>query len=96
MRCRAVVAPTLAYGDWSDPDQVTSDTLTNLPLLRGLVDEATWDGQAVNPRILILGEGRGAHTALAFALFYPDETAAVATVGPAPCIARKSPVRVPT
>jgi pimeloyl-ACP methyl ester carboxylesterase len=82
----AVVAPTLVYGDWSDADQVTASMLTNLPLLRGLVAEESWDGHAVNPRVLILGEGRGAHTALAFALFYPDETAAVASVGPSPCI----------
>ena len=80
----AVVAPTLAYGDWSDPDAFTSDTLTHLPLLRGLVGQDNWDGQAVGPRILLLGEGRGAHTALAFSLFYPEVTAAVATVGPAP------------
>jgi hypothetical protein len=82
----AVVAPTIAYGDWSDPDQVTDDTLTSLPLLRSLVSQERWDNQPVSPRILILGEGRGAHTALAFSLFYPDDTAAVATVGPAPCI----------
>jgi hypothetical protein len=82
----AVVAPTLVYGDWGDPDQVTASMLTNLPLLRGLVAQDAWDGHAVNPRVLILGEGRGAHTALAFALFYPEETAAVATVGPSPCI----------
>lgn len=82
----AVVAPTLVYGDWSDPEQVTTSMLTNLPLLRGLVAQGSWDGHAVNPHVLILGEGRGAHTALAFSLFYPDETSAVATVGPAPCI----------
>lgn len=82
----AVVAPTLAYGDWSDPDQVTEATLTNLPLLRSLTDEASWDGQPINPRVLVLGQGRGVHTALAFALFYPEQTAAVATIGPAPCI----------
>jgi hypothetical protein len=82
----AVVAPTLAYGNWNDPEQVTADTLTDLPLLRGLVAEDSWGDQAVNPRILIFGEGRGAHTALAFSLFYPDDTAAVATVGPSPCI----------
>jgi hypothetical protein len=65
---------------------VTEDTLTNLPLLHAFTSEESWDGHAVNPRVLILGEGRGAHTALAYSLFYPDETAAVATVGPAPCI----------
>jgi hypothetical protein len=82
----AVVAPTLVYGDWNDPDEATSGMLTNLPLLRSLVAEESWDGTSVSPRVLIVGEGRGAHTALAFSLFYPDETAAVATIGPSPCI----------
>jgi S-formylglutathione hydrolase FrmB len=82
----AVVAPTLMYGDWNDPDQATNSMLTNLPLLRNLVAEESREGNTVSPRVLIVGEGRGAHTALAFSLFYPDETAAVATIGPSPCI----------
>ena len=40
----AVVAPTLMYGDWNDPDQATNSMLTNLPLLRSLVAEESWDG----------------------------------------------------
>ena len=45
-----------------------------------------WGEQAIGPRVLVLGEGRGAHTAMAFALFYPEQTAAIATIGPAPCV----------
>jgi pimeloyl-ACP methyl ester carboxylesterase len=83
----AVLAPTLAYGDWSDPESVVGDMLEQLPLLRELAQPGgDWGEQALQPRILLFGEGRGAHTALAFSLFYPDETAAVAAIGPAPCI----------
>jgi pimeloyl-ACP methyl ester carboxylesterase len=83
----AVIAPTLAYGDWSDPEQVVDEMLVQLPLLRDLVQGgASWGQRAVDQRVLVLGEGRGAHTAVAFALFYPESTAAIATVGPAPCV----------
>jgi pimeloyl-ACP methyl ester carboxylesterase len=83
----AVIAPTLAYSDWTDPEQVVGDMLTQLPLLRDLVlSGEDWGEQLPGERVLILGQGRGAHTATAFALFYPEHTAAVATLGPAPCI----------
>lgn len=83
----AVIAPTLAYDDWTDPEQVVGQMLVELPLLRELVQPGeAWGEQAIDQRVLVLGEGRGAHTAVAFALFYPESTAALATVGPAPCI----------
>ena len=83
----AVIAPTLAYHDWQDPKNVVGDMLEQLPLLKELVQPGNdWGEQALAPRILILGEGRGAHTATAFSLFYPELTASVATIGPAPCI----------
>lgn len=83
----AVIAPTLAYGDWADSEHVVEEMLTQLPLLRDLVKQGDdWGEQQLAVRVLILGEGRGAHTATAFALFYPENTAAVATLGPAPCI----------
>jgi pimeloyl-ACP methyl ester carboxylesterase len=83
----AVIAPTLAYGEWSDPEQVVSEMLEQLPLLQDLVQPgAAWKDRAIGPRVLVLGEGRGAHTAIAFALFYPERTAAIATIGPAPCV----------
>jgi pimeloyl-ACP methyl ester carboxylesterase len=61
--------------------------LVQLPLLRDLVQPGeAWGDRAIGERVLVLGEGRGAHTAIAFALFYPESTAAIATVGPAPCV----------
>jgi len=83
----AVIAPTLGYGDWENPEHVVSDMLVQLPLLRDLVRPGdAWGEQAIAPRVMILGEGRGAHTAIAFSLFYPELTVGVATIGPAPCI----------
>jgi hypothetical protein len=82
----ALIAPTVAYGDWSDPDQVAADAADLLPRLEDLVqglDEHT--GATFHPRVLVLGRGRGAHTARHFSLFYPAAVAAVATLGPAPC-----------
>lgn len=83
----AIIAPTLAYGDWSDPERVVGAMLEHLPLLRDLAQSGeAWGDRAIAERVLVLGEGRGAHTAVAFALFYPESTAAIATVGPAPCV----------
>ncbi|HZO33387.1 MAG TPA: OpgC domain-containing protein [Chloroflexota bacterium] len=83
----AVIAPTLAYGEWSDPEQVVGEMLVQLPLLRELVQPGeAWEDRPIGERVLVLGEGRGAHTAVAFALFYPESTSAIATVGPAPCV----------
>ena len=82
----AVIAPTLAYADWENPEQVVGAMLEHLPLLRELVQPGeAWGEQTIGEHVLVLGEGRGAHTAMAFSLYYPDSTAAVATVGPAPC-----------
>lgn len=83
----AVLAPTLAYHEWENPEDVVSDMLEQLPLLKDLVQPGEdWGEQAIAPRVLLLGEGRGAHTAIAFSLFYPELTASVATIGPAPCV----------
>jgi pimeloyl-ACP methyl ester carboxylesterase len=83
----AVIAPTLAYHDWEDPENVVGDMLEQLPMLKDLVQShGDWGKQAIAPRVLLLGEGRGAHTAIAFSLFYPELTQSVATVGPAPCV----------
>ena len=83
----AIIAPTLAYGDWSDPEQVVEGMLVHLPLLRDLVQPGeAWGDRAIGERVLVLGEGRGAHAAVAFALFYPESTDAIATIGPAPCV----------
>jgi hypothetical protein len=82
----ALIAPTVPYGDWNDPGQVAADAAENLPRLKELIEGLEEHASApLQPRILILGDGRGAYTGRLFALLYPELVSAVATVGPAPC-----------
>jgi poly(3-hydroxybutyrate) depolymerase len=76
-----VVAPTIIYGDWTDPAQVTRED----PLLiRALIDyldhipERT--GWQVRPEVLLLGHSRGAQLAHRFAEFRPDRVLGVAAL----------------
>jgi pimeloyl-ACP methyl ester carboxylesterase len=74
-----VVAPTINYGDWTSPAQITleepalvawmSDYVRRLP-------ERT--GYAVQSRVLLFGHSRGAQLALRFTEFHPEQVAAVA------------------
>ena len=82
----ALIAPTVPYGDWNDPGQVAADAAENIPLLKELIEGLEEHASTpLQPRILILGTGRGAYTGRLFALLYPELVSAVATVGPAPC-----------
>jgi pimeloyl-ACP methyl ester carboxylesterase len=82
----ALIAPTVPYGDWENAEEVAGDAAENLPKLLDLVDGLDEHAGAVTrEEIMLLGFGRGAHTARQFALFYPERVRAVATVGPAPC-----------
>ncbi|MFN8525096.1 MAG: OpgC domain-containing protein [Chloroflexota bacterium] len=82
----AVVAPTVPYGDWQDPDAVAGDAAANLPRLAQLVEGLDEHlGEELHPQALVIGFGRGAITARQLLLFYPRLVAAAATVGPAPC-----------
>jgi pimeloyl-ACP methyl ester carboxylesterase len=77
-----IVAPTFAYGDWTDPNQIVhedpalvawlSDYLKTLPERTGL--------DAIQPRVLLFGHSRGAQLALRFAEIHPEQVAAVAAV----------------
>jgi pimeloyl-ACP methyl ester carboxylesterase len=74
-----IVAPTIRYGDWTNPDQIIredpslgawlSDYVRHLP-------ERT--GYDVQPRVLLFGHSRGAQLALRFTEMHPDEVAGVA------------------
>jgi pimeloyl-ACP methyl ester carboxylesterase len=76
-----IVAPTVAYGDWTNPDLISheepalvawlSDYLNNLSQTTGL---------AVEPKVLLFGHSRGAQLALRFAEIHPDQVAGVAAV----------------
>src|SRR5215472_1378209 len=76
-----LVAPTIDYGDWTDPAQIgreepqlirwLSDYLDQLPDIIGI---------PTRPRVLLLGHSRGAQLAHRFALFHPERILAVAAL----------------
>jgi pimeloyl-ACP methyl ester carboxylesterase len=76
-----LVAPTIDYGDWTNPSVVAredpvliralADYLDQLPQLTGLQTRRT---------VLILGHSRGAQLAHRFAEFRPDKVLAVAAL----------------
>jgi pimeloyl-ACP methyl ester carboxylesterase len=74
-----VIAPTIPYGEWRDPAQLTGEELGLQPQLATLLDSVRAEtGVAVGPRVLIFGFSRGAQSALRFAMLYPDHVQAVA------------------
>ena len=77
----AIVAPTIAYGDWTDPAQVAREDPVLIRALLGYVDtipERT--GWQVRPEVLLLGHSRGAQLAHRFAEFRPDRVLGVAVL----------------
>jgi pimeloyl-ACP methyl ester carboxylesterase len=76
-----IVAPTISYGDWTNPNQIAHedpsliawlyDYLSNLPQTTGL---------DVQPKVLLFGHSRGAQLALRFTEVHPDVVAGVAAV----------------
>jgi hypothetical protein len=84
----ALIAPTIEYAEAAnDPEQIATVIARSLPTVKTIVDHLEGqEGVPLRQRILIFGRGRGANTARLFGLFYPRSVAAVAGVGPAPCI----------
>jgi pimeloyl-ACP methyl ester carboxylesterase len=77
----AIVAPTIAYGDWTDPTQVAREDPLVIRALLDYVDripERT--GWQVRPEVLLLGHSRGAQLAHRFAEFRPDRVLGVAAL----------------
>ena len=77
-----IVAPTMAYRNYFDPQQLRTDAEQNLPWLRALLDriQSTARGFTPQPGILVYGFSRGAQMAHRFSMLYPDEVAAEATL----------------
>jgi pimeloyl-ACP methyl ester carboxylesterase len=76
-----VVAPTVAYGDWTNPDQIAREDPALVAWLSDYVahlSERT--GYTVRPRVLLFGHSRGAQLALRFTEIHPDVVAGVAAV----------------
>jgi pimeloyl-ACP methyl ester carboxylesterase len=76
-----IVAPTIDYGDWTDPAQVGSEDPRLIRWLAGYLDHLNeYVRQPVKPRVLLLGYSRGAQLAHRFAFFEPQRVLAVAAV----------------
>jgi pimeloyl-ACP methyl ester carboxylesterase len=77
-----IVAPSFAYRDYMDPEQVRLDDRDNLPRVLEMLDALplTSSRGAVQfkQRVLLYGFSRGAQGAQRFALFYPERVAAAA------------------
>lgn len=76
-----IVAPTIAYGDWTDPNQISHEDPALIAWLSdyigGLSQRA---GIPVQPRVLLFGHSRGAQLALRFTEVHPEQVAGVAAV----------------
>lgn len=76
-----LVAPTIAYGDWTDPNQVAREDPNLIRWLSDYLDRLPGTvGLPVTKRVLLLGHSRGAQLAHRFALFQPERVLAVAAV----------------
>jgi pimeloyl-ACP methyl ester carboxylesterase len=74
-----LVAPTLAYGDWTDPNQIAREDPALVAWLSDYVSNLSQrTGYAVQPRVLLFGHSRGAQLALRFTEIHPDQVAGVA------------------
>jgi predicted esterase len=74
----AVLAPTLAYRDYRDPEQVRRDGEIH-PRLKALLDQLpARTGLNVAPQVMLYGFSRGSQEAHRFSFMYPEATLAVA------------------
>src|SRR5262249_27235327 len=76
-----IVAPTIAYGDWTDPSQITHEDPALIAWLSDYIANlGQRTGQNVQPRVLLFGHSRGAQLALRFTEIHPNQVAGVAAV----------------
>jgi poly(3-hydroxybutyrate) depolymerase len=74
----ALLAPTMPYRDYMDPEQVRRDGEL-LPRLRSLIDVlSARTGITFQPGVVMFGFSRGSQEAIRFSLMFPDYTLAVA------------------
>jgi poly(3-hydroxybutyrate) depolymerase len=74
----ALLAPTMPYRDYMDPDQVRRDGEL-LPRLRALIDAVpARTGVKLQPGVVMFGFSRGSQEAIRFSLMFPDYTLGVA------------------
>jgi pimeloyl-ACP methyl ester carboxylesterase len=73
-----LVAPTIQFGDWTDPAQIAREDPALVAWLSALVAQLTHrTTYPVQPRVLLFGHSRGAQLALRFAEIHPEQVAGV-------------------
>jgi pimeloyl-ACP methyl ester carboxylesterase len=76
-----LVAPTVDYGDWTNPNVVAREDPVLIAALGDYLDQLPQlTGLQVRRRVLVLGHSRGAQLAHRFAEFRPDQVLAVAAL----------------
>jgi len=76
-----VVAPTINYGNWTDPAVLTQEAATHYPRMNALLDRLpTIIGSAVKPKVLLYGFSRGSQAANRYALAFPERVAGAALI----------------
>lgn len=76
-----VVAPTISYGDWTDPKQISREEPALVAWLSDYIANLSQrTGFDVQPRVLLFGHSRGAQLALRFTEIHPGQVESVAAV----------------
>jgi poly(3-hydroxybutyrate) depolymerase len=76
-----IVAPTIKYGDWTNPDGVAHEDPALIAWLSDYLNTISQrTGLPVQPRVLLFGHSRGAQLALRFTEIHPDQVAGVAAI----------------
>jgi pimeloyl-ACP methyl ester carboxylesterase len=76
-----LVAPTIDFGDWRDPDKVVSEDPRLIGALVDYIEQLPQiTGFPIRRQVLLLGHSRGAQLAHRFAEFRPDKVLAVAAL----------------
>jgi pimeloyl-ACP methyl ester carboxylesterase len=76
-----IVAPTISYGDWTNPDVVASEDPVLIQALSSYLDGLPQlVGMPLRRLVLLLGHSRGAQLAHRYAEFRPDRVLAVAAI----------------
>ena len=77
-----IVAPTMVYRDYFDPEQLRADAQQNLPFVHDLIQQVrdATSGLELAPKLLVYGFSRGAQMADRISMVYPDEIGAVAAL----------------
>jgi predicted esterase len=76
-----LVAPSIKYRDWRDPEEVRRDGAEYLPALKATLEELPRQtGLALRERVLLYGFSRGGQAAHRFAFMYPEASRGVAAL----------------